>query len=496
MGLPIPGEPTLEAGDTVALEPSETIHFVITGTVPAIAQVDQEARVLISATTTGQNVRMTNIDTIIVTDLAALSVTKSASQLTSQPGDVVTFTLNITNDSVADATGIPVEVDGVPLSLVVVRDVIPANTTLDGLQPTSGATTLYHRLGDPEHRYTSAPPADLSQVDAVAAGRPRLDVGERFALVFSVVIHNNAAGTISNIGEVSFDNGADLVRQPSNTVELTVPSILPIIHYYRDATYTGIVTSINLGEMVFVQGDAAACNIDPTQVETHLIVITADRTGDIEVFEAIESRPNTGLFRIEPPPPTLDAAFNPVQSGNGAIETEANDTLTARLEGCGTAFVETILLIDPFGVVFDSKTNEPVPGVVVTLIDVTGQSNGGQPGEAALVFAEEGIEPIFGTNANASQMVDGAPRQTLIAAPSTLNTDEAGAFPLVQPSIYRFEITPPPGYRYPSTLPPALMPPGRFIDAFGSYNGTFEVDISGPVRIDIPVDRDDAAGFS
>ncbi len=496
-GLADSGEPVLEAGGTVSLEPGESVHFVITGTVPANAQVDQEARVLISATTTGQQVRMTNIDTIIVTDLAALSITKSASQLTPQPGDVVTFTLDTANDSTADAAGIPVEVDGVPISLVVVRDVIPANTTLDRVQPITNATPLYHQLGAPEHRYTSTPPADLSQVDAVGVAQPRLQVGERLTLVFSVVIHNNATGTISNIGEVAFDNGADRVREPSNTVELNVPTVLPTIHYYRDATYTGIVTSISLGEMVFVQGDAAACNTDPTQVERHVIIITADRTGDIEVFEAIESDPNTGLFRIEPPPLTLDAAFNPVQSGNGAIETQANDTLTARLEGCGTAFVETVLLIDPFGVVFDSKTNEPVPGAVVRLIDVTGQGNGGQPGEAALVFEEVGIAPVLGPNANAGQAADGTTRQTLVDAPSTLSTDEAGAFtfPLVRPSTYRLEITPPAGYRFPSTIPPALLPPGRFIDASGSYNGTFEVDSLSPVRIDIPVDRDDAGGL-
>ena len=496
-GIADDGEPRLSSGGSVSLNPDEAINLVLLGTIPALIPVDQAATVSLLATSDAQHVQVSNTDTVITVDGAVIPITKRASTLTPQPRDIVTFTLSMTNTGTA-ATGIPVVVDGAPVSLVVVRDTIPANTGFVSLTPAPGLTSLYHRVGDPEHTYTSAPTADLDQVDAIGLGIAQLESGESLMLSFQVVVKPNASGPIVNTGVIHFHNGTVVDQESSNTVVVNAPEVLPTIHYYSDGTFSSLAAALSIGQPLFVQADAAACNTDATTIETHLIIITSELTQDVESFEAIESAPNSGQFRIVPAPPTQDVALNPVQPGNGTIETQQNDSLTATLQGCGSTSIETVVLIDPFGIVFDSKTNVPVAGAVVTLIDVTGEGNGGDAGGLATVFALEGAAPpSFGNGdptVNASSVT---PRQGLVDAPSTLNTGTAGtfAFPLVFPSQYRLQITPPDGYIYPSVLPSSLLAPNRIILSSGSYGGTFTVDLSGPVRLDIPLDREGAGGL-
>ena len=192
------------------------------------------------------------------------------------------------------------------------------------------------------------------------------------------------------------------------------------------------------------------------------------KTGDYETFTAVETGPDTGVFRIFQQIPTQDARLVAVIHGDGVIETIRNDTLTAEIEGCGSTRTETTLLIDPDGVIFDSRTDAPIAGVTVTLID----ANTGSP---AIVFKADGVTP----------------------AASTVVTDASGRyeFPTVAPGIYRLVITAPPGYSVPSQVHPSALPPGRLIDFSGSYGGTFPVSLkTGAVKIDVPADAAPGAG--
>ena len=81
------------------------------------------------------------------------------------------------------------------------------------------------------------------------------------------------------------------------------------------------------------------------------------RAGDIEIFIATESGPNTGEFRIEPQVPTVDALRTPLAQGDARLSVRPNDVLTASVTGCGAVQMEASVLVDPYGVVFNSKTN-------------------------------------------------------------------------------------------------------------------------------------------
>ena len=409
-----------------------------------------------------------NVVHVITQAGAALAVTKSASKATANPGDQITFTLNVVNSGTGDAAPVSVTIDGGAASKIVVRDIIPNNTRFSGFVSTGATPPLYHIFSAPLQSYVSIAPGNLATVDAVAFALDTFIAGANTSFSFNATVAANASGTIRNTGVVFFNNGSD-TSTVSNEVDVTVSGPAPGILYYFDGTFAKTIKATSISSPLWIQVDAAACNLDPTAVETRPITLKSALTGDTESFIGIETGPNTGMFRVLPPVPMRDASANPIVSGNKIMEVLRNDLLTASLAGCGAASVTATVLIDPEGVVFDSHSNALVAGATVTLIDVTGGGNGGNPNAPATVFQFDGTTP----------------------APSTVVTGGNGQFqfPQVLPSTYRIAVKPPANYTFPSTVPPGQLPPGRNIDPSASYNGPFIVNASsGAISFDVPID--------
>lgn len=478
-GIADSAEPRLVSGANFGpLAPGQFADFVLVGVVPANIAPDRIARVGLSATTTVQGASATNTDSITARNAALLQLIKSASSLTPSPGDIVRFTLTASNTGNQNATGVPVLVDGVLQSLVLLRDVIPPNTTFSALGAAGTALALYHLQGQPEYSYTVLPPADLRLVDAVAFGFALpISPGQSVARSLDVKINANASASVTNVATMVFLDSARTLPAiaESNPVRLVLPAIAPTLKLYSNAQYSQPANVISAGQPFYVAVVASQCNINPLQVESKSVLITSKLTGDTEVFTATETGPNTGEFRIAPNVPTSDALLTPVAQGNGILSVKPNDQIVVSLPGCGSVLMTASLLVDPFGVVFDSKTNALIAGAVVTLIDVTGAGNGGSPGGPARVFLADGVTP----------------------ASSTLTTGADGhyQFPLVAPSVYRLRVTPPGSYSFPSVLPFNLLPADRLVDQ-GSYGQDFEITaLSPPVRLDIPLDASPGAGL-
>jgi uncharacterized repeat protein (TIGR01451 family) len=439
------------------------------GSVPPGTSIDNQASASYTAaggasTTAGSNV----VHVITQAGAAALTITKSASQANAKPGDHPTFTLNVTNSGSADAAGVAVTIDGTATTKVVISDAIPNNTRFAMIANAGGATPLYHIFGAAAQTYVSALPSDLTTIDAVAFALNTLTAGSSASFSFSVAVDSNANGNIHNVAQASYNNGADMIAQ-SNAVDIPVSGPPPSIAYYLDSTFSRTIQATAIGSPLFIQIDAAACNLDPSTVETKPITLKSQLTGDTETFTATETGPNTGVFRVLPAVPTRDAASNPVVSGNKIMEVLRNDQVVASLSGCGASTVAVSILIDPAGTIFDSRTNAAIASASVTLIDVTGNGNGGRPNQPATVFQFDGATP----------------------APSTVVTSNNGQFqfPQVLPSTYRITVTPPPSYTFPSTVPPSQLPPGRNIDPSASYNGTFTITASSATAVfDVPLD--------
>lgn len=325
----------------------------------------------------------------------------------------------------------------------------------------------------------------------------------QFFLGAAALLSLNAGAAIVNQASASFANpaGGNATVQ-SNTVKAVLRDT---ITYYTSASFSSVARAVRTSGDLYVQVEAAECAVDPDSAEVIGVTITSRMTGDSELYWAKETGPDTGTFRISATAAdrravqaAAAAAAAAEQAASDAdvdqdggrgmrstntgsastmstiaddekIEVLPNDTLTASINGCGSGPISTNVLVDPIGIVFDSTTNQPIPGATVTLIDVTGAGNGGNPGGPAVVFDVDGVTPM----------------------PSTDITDGGGMyhFPLVAPSLYRLVVIPTSNYGFPSKKAAGDLPGGREINLYGSYGGNFTVsEASGVVTIDVPLD--------
>jgi uncharacterized repeat protein (TIGR01451 family) len=475
-GVADPGEPVLASGSSVPLAPGAMLNLLVVGTVPAGTSPGQTAQLRLGARSLIQGASTANVDTLTIVGGAAVMLTKAASTPAPLPRGVITYTLTAQNTGSGAAGPVAVTVNGSAVSLFMVRDLVPANTTFaNGAALTPGAQALFHRLGDPASTYVSTPPVGIA-VDQVAWGMAALAPTATLVGTLGVTVNANATGTLGNTGYADFTNLGAPVTVPSNPVTLPLPTLAPTILFYTTNTYAKVTDQSMPGAQLYLQVNAAACNTNPSIIITEPITLVSQLTGDTETFTATETTPNSGIFRILPSVPTANAAIHVVAAGDGILEVLPNDRVTASLAGCGAATTSANLLIDPSGTVFNSKTNAPIAGATVELIDVTGAGNGGHPGAPATVFAADGTT----------------------RAPSTVVTQVGGtySFPFVPASTYRFVVTAPNGFKFPSKLPPGLLPIGRNVNAPASYGGNFVLSLGGaPLTLDIPLDSGAAGGL-
>ena len=240
-------------------------------------------------------------------------------------------------------------------------------------------------------------------------------------------------------------------------------------------------TRVRAGEPLVIGISSVSNNIRPDAVDTLTITVKTP-AGDTETLTLQESGVDTSYFVGV----IRTAAVPPVGvSGDCLLSLKPGDTLTletAREQdgtAIGTAPID--ILIDPFGVVFDSGDGTPVLGVRVTLID----DSTGQP---AIVFGDDAVSRFPSTVVTGSTVTD-ASGAIYVFPPGDYR------FPFVSPGRYRVVVEPPGPYTAPSLSPPAelaglLRSDGLpFTLVAGSYGLPFLLNDPAPVRIDIPIDK-------
>ncbi len=284
----------------------------------------------------------------------------------------------------------------------------------------------------------------------------------------AVLLVAPARAAITNQASIGF---TDPVKGAQTLQSNTVQARLPVsITYYTSAEYATVARVAAAGRALYVQASANACDANAVMHDSVMITIKSTKTGDSEQYKAMETGADSGMFRIPTAVMTARENADGAKPNDGTLEVGEDDTLNANINGCGAGDASASVLIDPSGVVFDSRTNQPVAGATVSLIDVTGAGNGGQRFGPAVVFD-----------------VDGVTRY-----PSTVVTDADGryVFPLVAASLYRLTVVPPQNYTFPTKLSPGSLPAGRDIQLNGSLGGSFTVSAAtGAVMIDLPVDN-------
>ena len=223
-----------------------------------------------------------------------------------------------------------------------------------------------------------------------------------------------------------------------------------------------------IGKSLYLRANAPSCNQDPTVIERRTIIITGPN-GEREELIAIETGPDTGMFVAD----ALRIRLPPVTASDNILQGNPFDTFQIELVGCGRKISTTVTLIDPNGVVFDSRTNQPIAGATVRIVTASG-------GVCSSTLATV-RELVAGQVAPASN-------------PVVTGANGRFTFELVAPGDYCVLVTPPNGYTWASRVPVSQLPGGRNVLASGpttggSYGGAFRVGPeTGPVIVDIPVD--------
>ena len=328
------------------------------------------------------------------------------------------------------------------------------------------------------------------------------------------------AQTISNIATIQWDAGTTKVTRQSNLVSIPVdhtappPSLktyqldftsaaqsLPVsatqchgnngtIPVTLDGAFAGTnlapaavrpSPAIRAGEPLFVSLDSAADNNSPTAIDTISVKLTTP-SGDIESLTLSETGPDTGVFngvvRTSAIPPS------PIP-GDCVLSLHPGDTLQLTglraSDGSTIATAPVEVLIDPFGIVFDSGDGAPIAGARVTLVVAA-------TGQPAQVFGDDGVSAFPSSVITGSTVTDASGNQYVFPTGDY-------RFPFVRAGDYRLVVQPPAPYTVPSVATPAdlaglLRPDGvpyTIID--GSYGKLFTLNSPQPVRIDIPADK-------
>ncbi|MCX5848864.1 MAG: OmpA family protein, partial [Deltaproteobacteria bacterium] len=219
---------------------------------------------------------------------------------------------------------------------------------------------------------------------------------------------------------------------------------------------------IHQGEPLFIRLTDKDQNLNNTVAETVFVTVTNPANGDAEVIRLTETGPNTGVFTGY-----LPTSNGPITSYSGSISVKDGDILNINYVDSvdGTDTSATTVVVDPYGIVFDTTTGLPVPGATVTLINTT-------TGLPATVYGDDGVSSF----------------------PSTVTSDASGKyrFPFVLSGSYQLQVTPPPGYAFPSQVDTAIIQTlsgNPFTIVPGSRGEVFGINPGPSVRIDIPLDR-------
>ncbi|HEX6377227.1 MAG TPA: hypothetical protein VFZ91_16065 [Allosphingosinicella sp.] len=326
--------------------------------------------------------------------------------------------------------------------------------------------------------------------------------------------------TISNIAEIEWDLGGRRLRQASNQVDVLVETPAPrpySLTAYRFSSNSGSlavsiappqcstasgagvatlatawqatslapallspVSEIHAGEPFLFILDYPGGSLDPDRIESVTGAILA-RSGDREILTIFETGPNTGKFAgyiqtlPAPPPGTSGDCHLTVEPGDKIlVESLRSGTQTPLV----TAAVD--VLVDPFGVVFDSFDGKPVSGARITLVDDS-------TGRPATVYGDDGAS-AYPASVIAGEPVRDGSGNTYSFGPGDYR------FPFVRPGRYRLRVEPPSPYSAPSVRGPTELaglrrPDGLpFTLAPASYGEVIVLSDPAPVRIDLPID--------
>lgn len=381
----------------------------------------------------------------------------------------------------------------------------------------SGPCLIGNRRSCPTHRNRSSPNAFIGDPDPGFKKKRGIHPLYLFAVLCTLFFTNSAFSSetvintaradysIGTVPMVSYSSAVSLIVRTSSTLEyLEYAPLSPDLERlnvsttkYLDSSGSPVAMSgpvalgtkssldisnliplikanvYHVNEPLFLRLADGDQNIDPTVAETILLTLEIKDNSEKEVFVFTETGPDTGVFIGY----VNTAVTASVVNGDGVLSVNEDASIVAAYvdskDSADTA--EATVLIDPFGIVFDSRTGLPVDGITVNMIDTS-------TGNPAVVYGDDGVSIYPSTVISGGTVADSS---------GVVYTFDPGGyrFPFVQLGKYRLAVTPSPAYRAPSTVPTAeLLALGPFAIAPGSRGEEFVVAAGPALHIDIPID--------
>ncbi len=328
-------------------------------------------------------------------------------------------------------------------------------------------------------------------------------------------------GTVSNTAVAEWQSGDERLTTTSNQVDIVVrarpapPATMELYHFtnsgptisenipqtmcsasngQRPVSLVGAyaaqgtspaqlspATAIRAGEPLVIAVNATGQNTNSTAADSFEVTITTER-GDEERLILTETAADSGRFvgiintRAIPPAPVQRDCVLSVSPGD-RLNVDLNDATDN--SDIGVDGVD--ILVDPFGVTFDSADGRPVDGTRVTIVD-------NATGTPAQVFGDDGVSTFPNTVVTGTTVTDSGGQVYDF-------TDGFYRFPFLRPGTYRLVVEAPAPYIDPSIATPEQLAAferpdgGPYTIVAGSYGGTIVLSDPAPVRVDIPLDR-------
>ena len=260
----------VDAGDIqLALNTSSVLRLPAGGTANIIVQSTAPTSVAsgiacysLTVTSEAQSITATNTDTVQISDIASLITTKSAQHGNLVQAGISTISYTITTNNIGNqdamatattSTSIPIMVDGVPSSLILLRDAIPTGShyVAGSLTCTSVSGVRLFRLpGDAPMSYRSN--GDDSSAIEVAIGLPTISSNASATMTFSVLVVSSSNNSIINNATTTYNNGIQIIDQITNSVVVPITTELiglakaasqPTINVNAQGTSDGTATA-------------------------------------------------------------------------------------------------------------------------------------------------------------------------------------------------------------------------------------------------------------
>ena len=212
-GLPDPGEPTIITQSPV-LSQGESIPLLVVYDVPVSAHADDYAFVDLQGTSQHDPAKSDtqNVHKALVTENAAIRLSKFASPGEVAWGGVVTWHIAGKNIGARTAYGVTGLVDGIPVTGIAVGDDIPAYA--DGNRYVAGSLSGMP-LGTPVWSmdggatWTATEPSNADAINVIGYLFPNMDPGQEFSLTYQMRV-KSPAGLLTNIAGAAYNTGGTI----------------------------------------------------------------------------------------------------------------------------------------------------------------------------------------------------------------------------------------------------------------------------------------------